>query len=253
MKKITRLRDLLFFSTLILPTIILLVLFFGTLEVLGILKIHGKNNLPKLPIKKYKNNGHQSGLLLIANHPSFYEPLILGYIFVIYIVRNPFKYFPYSCPDFNNFNKWYWSIFKERFIFFNRSNKRLCAIACSKAIRILKRGRIVIIHPEGGRTSSCPVDQVLLSTKNGDQLRPIGPMAVRMAIKSHCLIIAAWVKGTEEAMPRGTKLPKFWKKVDIYLGKPFKLSKKENKENIEKGQKIFAKKLLDLATHKKDD
>ncbi len=240
MKKLKKIRDATFFVLFLCPVIILALLFFGTLELLGVIKIHGRKNIPK----------YKEGLILATNHPSFYEPMVLGYVFIKYIIKNPIKNFPYSCPDFTNFNKWYWTTMKERFIFFPRGNKRKCAIALARAVRLLKRNRIVIIHPEGGRTSTNKTSEWHIA-ENGCRLRPLQPGAIHLALRTNCHILPGWVKGAEKAMPRGSKLPYFWKKIEIFLGEPFRLKGEDTKENLEKGKKIIVEKILALS--KKDD
>lgn len=211
-------------------------LFFGSLELLGVIRIKNRHFIP---------DSHQ-GLLLIANHPSFWEPVVLNYLFLRQAALNPFRFFPYSTPDFNNFKQWYWLALRSRFIFFPRGDVRGCAIASARAVRILKRGRIVIMFPEGGRTSSSP-PSIRLVSKNGYQLRPLKSGAIRLALRTNCLVLPIWVKGAERVMPRGSRLPRFWRRLDIIIGPAFSISGPESKENIELAKEEIIRRLFNLA------
>ncbi|MDP3003925.1 MAG: lysophospholipid acyltransferase family protein [Candidatus Azambacteria bacterium] len=231
-------RNALFFWLFFYPGIIILGwLFLGLLRLFGVIRIHNKHLIPECP---------KEGLLLISNHPSCWEPFALNSLFIKQATFNPTKYFPYSTPDMKNYDKWYWTAFKNRFIFFPRGNQRACAIALARAGRLLKRGRIVIIFPEGGRTGTNKSDQWFVSEK-GYRLRPLKSGAVRLALQTNCDVLPVWVKGAERVMPLGSKLPKFWRRIDIGIGPVFKLEGEDNKKDLEKGTAKFVEKLLDLA------
>lgn len=230
-------KNALFFWLLLYPGIIILGwLFFGLLRLFGVVRIHNEQLIPKFP----------KGLLLISNHPSYWEPFVLNCLFIRQATFNPIRFFPYNAPDLKNFDKWYWTTFKNRFVFFPRGDQRDCAIAHARAGRLLRNGRIVIIFPEGGRTGTNKSDQWLVS-KKGYRLRPLKSGATRLALQTNCDVLPVWVKGAERVMPLGSRLPKFWRRVDIGIGPVFKLEGEDNKENSIKGTAEFTKILLDLA------
>lgn len=237
-----RTKNAFLFWLLLYPALIILGwLFLGSLNLLGVIKIRNKQHLPK----------HSKGLLLISNHPSFWEPFVLNYLFLRQATLNPTKCFPYSAPDLNNFDKWYWTTLKDHFIFFPRGNKRGCAIALARVARLLTRGKTVIIFPEGGRTGTNKCDKWFVS-ENGYRLRPLKPGAVRLALQTNCDVVPVWVKGAERVMPQGSKLPKFWRRIEITIGPPFKITGEDNKENIEQGTNLMIKNLLSLAENVED-
>jgi len=237
MRRFKRFRDYFFFWSLVYLVIIIIGwLFLGSLRLFRVIRVHNKQLVPKRP----------QSLILISNHPSFWEPFFLHCLFVRAASINPVKFFPYSAPDLKNFNKWYWTAFKARFIFFPRGNKRGCALAQARALRVLKRGRILIIFPEGGRTSTNSGKGWLISTK-GHKLRPLKSGASRLALQSGCDILPVWVKGAERAMPRGSKLPRFWRRVDVIVGETFRIKGEDSKENLEKAKDEMTKRLLALA------
>lgn len=229
-------KNALFFWLFFYPGIIISWLFLGLLELFGVIRIHNKHFIPQ----------HPKGLLLISNHPSLWEPIVLNYLFIRQAIFNPTKYFPYSTPDQKNYDKWYWTAFKNRFIFFPRGNQRACAIAHARTGRLLKRGRIVIIFPEGGRTGKNKSNEWFVSEK-GYRLRPLKSGAAHLALQTNCDVLPVWVKGAERVMPLGSKLPKFWRRIDIRIGPVFKLFGEDNKENSNKETAKFVEKLLDLA------
>lgn len=237
MKRTKRFRDYFFFWLLLYPAIIVLGwLFLGSLELFGAIRIRNKHLIPRRP----------SGLLLVSNHPSFWEPFALNYLFIRAATLNPIRFFPYGTPDFQNFNKWYWTTLKNRFIFFPRGDDRSCAASHARAARLLKKGRIIIIFPEGGRTGTNKSDLWLTSDK-GNRLRPLKSGATRLALQSHCEILPVWVRGAERVMPQGSKLPKFWRRIEIVVGESFRLSGEENRSNLKKGTDEIAERLLRLS------
>jgi len=207
-------KNAFFFWLLLYPGLIVLGwLFLGLLELCGAVRIHNKHLVPKSP----------RGLLVISNHPSFWEPFVLNYLFIKPATFSPTKFFPYSAPDLKNFDKWYWTTFKDRFVFFPRGDPRGCALAQAQAASLLQRGRIFIIFPEGGRTGTNRCDKWFYSAK-GYRLRPLKSGATHLALQTGCDILPVWVKGAERVMPLGSRLPKFWRRIDIRVGPVFKLT-----------------------------
>ncbi|MCX6795315.1 MAG: lysophospholipid acyltransferase family protein [Candidatus Falkowbacteria bacterium] len=231
------LNFLFFWLFLYIAIIVLGIGFFGTLQVSGRMKIIGKKFLPK----NIKN-----GLILVANHPSMFEPVPLGYLFIWRMIINPFKWFPYSAPDMKNFNNIWWTIFKERFVFFPRGDSKGCLAAFDELVRLLKKGRALIIHPEGGRTSTGRPEEMLYS-KNGHPLRRLKPRVVRLAFQTGATIVPVYVKGTDKVLPRDKIIPRFWRKFQIRIGEGFTVDGPETKENVEKWNNILAEKILALA------
>ncbi|MDP2944120.1 MAG: hypothetical protein Q8N57_00920, partial [bacterium] len=89
-------------------------------------------------------------------------------------------------------------------------------------------------------------DQWFVS-KKGYRLRPLKSGATRLALQTNCDVLPVWVKGAERVMPLGSRLPKFWRRVDVRIGSIFRLEGEDNKENSIKGTVEFTKILLDLA------
>lgn len=232
-----KLADAFFFWLLLYPAIIVLGwLFLGSLELFGAIRIRNKNLLPKWP----------RGLLVVSNHPSFWEPFALNYLFIRAASLNPIRFFPYGTPDFHNFNKWYWTTLKNRFIFFPRGDDRSCAAAHARAARLLKKGRIVIIFPEGGRTGTNK-SNIWLQSPKGNRLRPLKSGAARLALQSKCDILPVWVRGADRVMPLGSKLPKFWRRTEIIVGESFRLEGEESRSYLKSANEEIANRLLSLS------
>ena len=94
---------------------------------------------------------------------------------------------------------------------------RLDRDAFGKAISLIKRGKIVVIFPEGSRS----LDGRLQSPKPG-----IGVIVERTG----CPVVPAYLKGTYDVLPSGTMWPRF-RPVTVFYGDPITFSRNgENKE-----------------------
>jgi 1-acyl-sn-glycerol-3-phosphate acyltransferase len=89
-----------------------------------------------------------------------------------------------------------------------------------KAINVLKKGRVLIIYPEGTRSR----DGKLHSTKCG---------IAKIFLKTGVPILPVAIKGTFELMPAGKIFPKFKKIIKILVGKPLYFQ-----EEFEKGKNL---------------
>lgn len=214
--------------------------FFGVLYLLGIIKIKGWENVPL----SYRC---QFGLLMTSNHQSMWETFVLNILFMQHMIFHPKIFFPFSTPDKGNYDKWYWTLFKHRFIFFPRGSRKGCALALNETIEIIKRRRVVIMFPEGGRTDTNITNEWIISSK-GYRLRSLKPGAAHVGLATGCDVLPVWVDGFQNAMPIGKTFPKFWKPVCIYVGQMYKLEGREDiKEDVEKGTALIVAKILELA------
>jgi 1-acyl-sn-glycerol-3-phosphate acyltransferase len=225
---------------LIFIEIIICGLFLGLLWLFGIIRIKGWKNIPL----SYE---YFSGVLMTSNHLSMWETFVLNLLFMPHMIFNPKKFYPYGTPDKGNYDKWYWILFKHRFIFFPRGNRKGCVTALNEVVETVKRKRVVIMFPEGGRTGTNKTNEWVVSPK-GQRLRPLKPGVAHVALMTGCDILPIWVDGFQYAMPIGTTFPKFWKRVYIYVGPMYKIDGDENnKEDMERATALIAAKILELA------
>ena len=101
-----------------------------------------------------------------------------------------------------------------------------------KIISLLRRGKKVVIFPEGKRSFSGEIEEF----KRGIGL---------LASQAKCKLIPVIIEGPFEAFPRQNKYPKFWgHKFSIYFGKPLDWKDYEEKYSSNKeAQKML---IIDL-------
>lgn len=88
--------------------------------------------------------------------------------------------------------------------------------AIQLAVKLLEKGEVVGIFPEGTR-------------QKGKEVKPLKTGAVRIALKAKVPIVPVYIQGTEEAFPKGAKLPRPGK-VTLFFGEPIDLSPYYDKE-----------------------
>ncbi len=157
------------------------------------LKIFGRENFPK-----------KGPMIVASNHVSFFDPIIVAI----------------SAPRKMNFIARD-TLFRSKF--FGRILQNLQTFPMKRgssdigAFRFflskLSNGEIVVIFPEGTRSE----DGSLQKPKHG-----IG----FLQITSGADVLPCYVKGSNEALPRGTRFPDFRKSVCVYFGKPISFDKK---------------------------
>jgi 1-acyl-sn-glycerol-3-phosphate acyltransferase len=156
------------------------------------LKVSGKENIPK-----------KGGFILASNHISYLDPLVLGF----------------ACPRNLNF------MAKEELFknpLFGRAIRSVGAFpvkrktadmsAIKEAVRRLRSGKGLVLFPEGGR---------------GDGLELQKPEAGVgfIAAKSQVPVIPAFIKGTEQALPKGSKSMRH-AQVSVIFGKQVSVERK---------------------------
>ena len=155
------------------------------------LEIVGSANCPK------------TGPLIIApNHASFLDPLIAGFA-----VPRPLNFMARRSLFRNRI---FGSIIKSVNAFpLKREGADVGAMRM--AIDKLCQGKTVLIFPEGTRS------------KDGNLGEPRAGIGF-LAASSGANILPCYIKGSREALPKGTIFPRF-KKITVYVGKPLKIDK----------------------------
>lgn len=165
-------------------SVILLRLFFR-------LKIEGVENLPK------KNN-----FIVVANHLSFMDPLVVA-------AAVPKRIYCIAARELYAIPHLSWLL------------KRLAALptgsSSKEAIDLLMSDKVVGLFPEGG------------ISRDGN-LREFRRGAALLAHKTGRPIVPCAIKGTFEALPLKSRLPKWFAPVKIRIGKPIYLLKEFHEE-----------------------
>jgi len=150
-------------------------------------RVFGKENLP------------QEGGLIASNHASYYDPPFIGasawptevhfladnYLFDHYLFATLIK----------NLNAYP----------IHRSVKDTSTI--KNIAQFLKDGEKILIFPEGRRAQT-------------DKLQPFKLGLARLAIRTKCLIVPTYIRGTLDVWPASRRFPRFGQNLTCVFGKP---------------------------------
>jgi 1-acyl-sn-glycerol-3-phosphate acyltransferase len=223
------------FWILIYPTAIIIGVVVLFLRFIGFLHIRGT---------KFPHN--RKSIMMVSNHPSLWEPIVLIGLFFREYVFHP-RRIPWSTPDQRNYaDVWYWGLFKTRFIPIPRGSPIGEGRALVRIISTLEGEGNVIVFPEGGRT--CKGTRFFFS-RSGKRLREIKNGAGRIPCEAGCTVVPVWVDGGEKILPIGKFFPRVWKGMTITIGESFteNLPENHNKEGFEKGTRHIVDALLKTA------
>ena len=160
------------------------------------LKITGQEDIPQ-----------DGPFIIVANHSSLLDPVILGVsvrpkvIFVAAAYLFKIGWLGYMLRKFNS-------------IPVQREND---IKAIKQSLKILKRGGVLGIFPEGG------IDR----QKNN---LPIRAGAAYLAAKIGVPIVPIRIKGADKALPRGAKFIRSLNKIEVEIKKPIFCSRQTNKD-----------------------
>jgi 1-acyl-sn-glycerol-3-phosphate acyltransferase len=139
----------------------------------------------------------EGGALICSNHQSFFDPVLIGLCFnrrLNYLARvTLFRFAPMR-----------WVIEFLDAIPIDREGFGLGGI--KETLKRLKRGEMVLIFPEGTRTSDGAV-------------RPLKPGFVALARRGRVPLVPIGMDGAYDAWPRQAKLPRPTR-VRLYVGEP---------------------------------
>jgi len=164
------------------------------------LKIKGKNKVPK-----------KGGALIVANHRSYLDPIVLALLI-------PRKMNFMAKEEL--FHNQAFGYLITKLGAFPLKREKMDKRAYLKALEVLKEGKILVLFPEGTRSRSGKLGKL----KEGP---------VRIALSSNVPLIPVVLKGTEKILPPGAKFIR-WGKIKVEVGEPLfsdKL-KGEKKEKI---------------------
>lgn len=182
----------------------------------------------------------QRGVILVSNHPSLLEPILLPGLFLRQFLFHPFLFGPWSTPDQANFQGIWWWWMRPRAVFVPRGEGRLQMQALQHIRDILRKGDIVILFPEGGRTSSAGKQEVVLRSATGKSLRQLKAGLAYWAQKTQALVVPVWIEGTDAVLPNAAdrkvlyhRFPKFrGHTITIRIGFGTRFARHDSKEKI---------------------
>lgn len=138
-------------------------------------------------------------IIVVSNHPSLLEPLLLPALFFRQYLIHPLKYGPWSTPDRKNYyDRWYWFGARSRLIPIDRKNRGRGGRTLLRMKKVLDDRGIIIFFAEEGRTFK---GQEFLYSKKGKRIRRITRAVAWLALKTGASILPVWVEGTERILP----------------------------------------------------
>jgi len=196
----------------------ILFVFVSFLKLIGALKVYNESGLPK--------NG-----VVISNHPSRIETVILPSLFAKRCFLHPIKESPWSTPDKTNYydkKVWFW--LRPRAIPIERGNSRQMVKALLKMKDVIEKGGTIILFPEGGRTFK---GKRFFYSKKGKRIRELKKGVSWLALKTNAPIVPIWVDWVEKKNMR----------IEIKIGQKME---RKNDEMMEM-TKIILNEILKLA------
>ena len=219
------------------PAAIIAGLVFWLFWLIGWIRIRGHKRFPR----------HEGSVFLVSNHPSLWEPIVLTGLFFPQYLIHPIKYIPWNTPDQRNYvDKWYWGIFRARFISVPRGKRRGELRALVELIKVLRVGGSVVLFAEGGRTGK---GEKLICSRSGKPMRELGCGVGRVICRTSCTVVPVWVDGAEKVLPIGTWFPRVWRGMTITVGESFRRKRMENpkKPDFVRATKLISDALLETA------
>lgn len=186
---------------------------FAFLKIFNRLEVIGAENVPL-----------KGGVIIAANHVSYMDPPVIGVSLKrrpVYMAREGL----FKIPILGFFVKMF-------AIPVTRGKAQPSTI--KEAIRRLKSGELIVIFPEGSRSS----DGSFLDAKRG-----VGVLSAMCGVP----VIPTFIKGTEKALPVGAKFLKP-SKIKVIFGKPMSFDKGTDKQLHEKISKDIIEEIKNLKT-----
>jgi len=154
------------------------------------LRSEGRENIPNGPF------------ILAPNHQSFFDGLYVSVFLKNRVMKNTYFY----AKEKHLRNRWLRAFANRNNVIIMDINRDL-KVSLQKLAKVLHRGKNIMIFPEGTRT------------QNG----AIGEFKKAFAILSRELnvpVVPVAIKGAFEALPKGSFLPRPWKKIHIKFLEP---------------------------------
>lgn len=189
-------------------------IFLITFKLFFKLKVTGQENIPQ-----------DGPFIIVANHSSLLDPVILGVslrpkiIFIAAAYLFEIRWLGYLLRKANS-------------IPINRENYTNNIKSLKQALKILQKGGVLGIFPEGG------VD------RQKDNL-PIKAGAAFLATRVGVPIVPIKIKGADKVLPRGAKFIRSLNKIEVEIKKPIYCSRhtNKNKEIVKRAVESYIKEI----------
>jgi len=166
---------------------------------LWIKEVNGMKNIPE-----------EGAFIIAANHESYMDHLIIASTFICHLDKK--VHFLSKKEHFDNVFKKAWHTYAGAIPLDRKTGGKEALIW---AVKALKKGKIIAIHPEGTRTLTGKLQR----GKTG---------IARLALAAKVRVIPVGLIGTFEILPKGKNIPKL-KRAIMNIGKPMGFDKYYNK------------------------
>ncbi len=173
----------------------------------------------KLKVQNRKGLFRQGPTLVVANHPSMWETIVLVGLFFPKYLFAPHRT-PWSTPDKRNvYDRWYVAWLRPHLIAIPRDDARELPSALKKIIKALCRGETVILFAEGGRTHK---GERHLRSKTGKRIRLLKRAALKRIFLGvpNLNIVPVWVTTPDDTRLNISGLPGQWHPMHLLIGEP---------------------------------
>jgi long-chain acyl-CoA synthetase len=140
--------------------------------------------------------------IIAPNHQSFFDGMFVSVFLKDKIYRNTYFY----AKEKHIRKRWIKALANHHNIIISDINKDL-KLSLQKLAELLKMGKNVIIFPEGSRTSTGEL---------GEFKKTFAIMSAEMKVP----VVPVSINGAFEALPRGARFPRPWKKIKVKFHKP---------------------------------
>lgn len=140
--------------------------------------------------------------IIAPNHQSFFDGMFVAVFLDDKTNRNTYFY----AKEKHIRKRWIKALANRHNIIISDINKEL-KLSLQKLAELLKMGKNVIIFPEGSRTSTGEL---------GEFKKTFAILAVEMNVP----VVPVSISGAFEALPRGARFPRPWKKIKVKFHKP---------------------------------
>jgi len=179
---------------------------FWFLRITGRIRIEG--------YRKGKFASGNRGLVLISNHSSLWEPVLLPFLFFPWYLVS-LKFIPYSTPDKRNYYQKSWFLFlRPVCIPIERENKRDELKTLERLREMAQEGKILILFPEAGRTFK---GTEFRFSKSGRKIRrfPSGVRKLFTNMNTNFKVLPVWVEGGERVIPNQPEFPRHFPRLRL--------------------------------------
>jgi len=178
-------------------------------------KIKGLENIPK-----------EGNFIIAANHASYMDHWIISTVFVNHLDKRV-----HFLSKKEHFDNWYKKAFHTWADAIPLDREKGGKEALKWAIKALKKGSIISLHPEGTRTTTGKL-----------QLGKTG--VARLALAAKVPVLPVGLIGTFELLPKGKLIPRL-KRAEMHIGKLMYFDKYYGKDDNHKTLRLITTKVME--------